>query len=156
METTCQRKDFFILDEVQVIYKPKFKISTRPVVKKSADTYQILLQCWDMDQIQLKEQCKVLLFNRANRLLGIHELSSGGIAGTVADPRLIFSVALKTNSSSIIMAHNHPGGDLVASTNDIYLTQKIKEAGAFLEILLLDHLIITNEGYLSMADQGLL
>lgn len=97
-----------------------------------------------------------MFLNKANKVLGIFEVSSGGISGTVADPRLIFVAALKTNCSGIIISHNHPSGNLKPSRQDEELTQKIKHAGEFLEIKLLDHIIITSEGYYSFADEGLL
>ena len=156
METTQQNKELLQLHEVELIYRPKFKISTRPVIKSSKDVYEILQQVWNMDLIQLQEQVKVLLFNSSNRLLGVQELSSGGIKETVADPRLIFAAALKANASILVLAHNHPGGFLKPSRQDIELTLKIREGARFLEISVLDHLIISSEGYLSMADEGLI
>jgi DNA repair protein RadC len=102
------------------------------------------------------EQFKVMLMNRANKVLGIFELSTGGVSGTVADPKIIFVAALKGGASGIIVAHNHPSGNLTASQSDIDLTRKLKEAGKFLEIQLLDHVIVTTEGYFSFADEGLI
>ena len=97
-----------------------------------------------------------MLMNRANKVLGIFELSTGGVSGTVADPKIIFVAALKGGASGIIVAHNHPSGNLTASQSDIDLTRKLKEAGKFLEIQLLDHVIVTTEGYFSFADEGLI
>ena len=95
--------------------------------------------------------------NRANRLIGIYELSKGGITGTVADPRLVLSVALKCAATGIILAHNHPSGNLQTSTADEEITKKIKKACEYLDIKLLDHLIIVPEGkYLSFTEEGLL
>ena len=94
--------------------------------------------------------------NRANKVLGIFELSTGGVSGTVADPKIIFVAALKGGASGIIVAHNHPSGNLTASQSDIDLTRKLKEAGKFLEIQLLDHVLVTTEGYFSFADEGLI
>jgi DNA repair protein RadC len=94
--------------------------------------------------------------NRANKVLGIFELSTGGVSGTVADPKLIFAAALKVAASGLILSHNHPSGNLQPSQADIDLTRKIKEAGKLLEIQLLDHIILTTEGYYSFADEGLI
>ena len=94
--------------------------------------------------------------NRANAVLACFQVSTGGITGTVADPRLIFTAALKVNAVSLILAHNHPSGNLFPSTADQELTIKIKEAGKFLEIKLLDHIILSSDGYCSFADEGLL
>jgi len=97
-----------------------------------------------------------MLLNRCNRVLGYYEVSKGGISGTVVDVRLILQAALKANASSIILAHNHPSGNLETSTADNQITQKIKKACTFLDISLLDHLILTNFSYLSMADEGII
>jgi DNA repair protein RadC len=94
--------------------------------------------------------------NRASKPLGWVKISQGGITGTVADPRLIFQAALLTNSSALILSHNHPSGNLNPSQADIELTRKIKEGGKILEISLLDHLIISGDGYYSFADEGMI
>ena len=92
-----------------------------------------------------------MLLNRANKVLGIFEVSSGGSTGTVADPKLVFAAAIKANACGIILAHNHPSGNLQPSQADIDLTKKMKEGGKLLEIQILDHVIITTEGYYSFA-----
>ena len=122
----------------------------------SKDAYNVLLGNWNGSQIELLEQFKVMLLNRANKVLGLFEVSTGGVSGTVADPKIIFTAALKGGASGIIVAHNHPSGNLTASQSDIDLTRKLKEAGKFLEIQLLDHVIVTTEGYFSFADEGLI
>ena len=94
--------------------------------------------------------------NRAHRVLGIYELSSGGISGTVADPKLVFMAALKANACCLIISHNHPSGNLKPSQADEALTRKISEAGKLLDIQVIDHVIVTSEGYYSFADEGLL
>lgn len=117
-------------------------------------SYQIFLDNWNEDTIELQEECKVLLLNRANRVLGIYNLSKGGCSSTIVDPKLLFSVALKTNASAIILAHNHPSGNLSPSDKDILLTRKLMGAGELLDLAVLDHLIITKEGYYSFSDEG--
>ena len=103
-----------------------------------------------------KEEFWVLLLNRANRLIKKEQISSGGVSGTVADPKIIFKAALDQYASSIILVHNHPSGNLKPSQADIKLTNKMKEAGSLLEIPVLDHIIFGDEGYLSFADEGML
>lgn len=142
--------------EIQLSYKPKVKAADRPKILSSRDAYNILASTWDESKLEFVEQFKVLLTNRANKVLGIVEISSGGISGTVADPKLIFAAALKAAASGIIMAHNHPSGNLQPSQADIDLTRKMKEGGRFLEISVLDHIIITSDTYLSFADEGYL
>jgi len=97
-----------------------------------------------------------MLLNRAGRVLGIIEVSSGGLSGTVADPKVVFSAALKGNASSIILAHNHPSGNLRPSQADLDLTKKIQRGGQLLDITVSDHLIITSEGFYSFTDEGLM
>lgn len=96
----------------------------------------------------------MLLLDRGLRLIDRRKVSSGGIHGTVADPKLIFRVALDAGASCIVVAHNHPSGQLRPSEEDIRLTRKLVEGGRMLDILVQDHLIITAEGYYSFADQG--
>lgn len=96
----------------------------------------------------------VLFLNRANRVNHFEIISQGGITGTVADPRIIFKKALQEEAVSIILCHNHPSGNLKPSRADQDMTNKIKEASQFLDIKLLDHIIVSNEGYYSFADEG--
>ena len=116
--------------------------------------FEVLLNSWDLDTIELQEEFKVLLLNRANEVLGIYPLSKGGISGTVVDSRLIFAVALKCNATAIILSHNHPSGNLKPSNNDITITNSIKKCADFLEITLIDHLIITRNGFFSFSNEG--
>jgi len=125
-------------------------------VKNSKESYKMLLNSWDKNIIELQEEFKVLLLNRSNSILGVYSMSKGGVSGTVVDPKLVFSVALKCNASSIIVCHNHPSGNLVPSDADKNLTQKLKIAGQYLDITLLDHLIISKESFYSFADSALL
>src|SRR5688572_17863371 len=120
--------------EVQLVYKSKVKTSERPKINKSTDAFQLLQSNWNSDTLDFIEQFKVILLNRASRVLGIVEISSGGIAGTIADPKIIFAAAIKSACSSIILAHNHPSGNLKPSSADIGLTRKIRRGGELLDI----------------------
>jgi DNA repair protein RadC len=102
------------------------------------------------------EEFWVILLNRANVVMRHCAVSRGGVAGTVADPKLIFKEALDQLASSLILVHNHPSGNRSPSAADIALTRKLKEAGAFLDLPVLDHLIYTDQGYYSFADEGML
>lgn len=154
METL--NKNWQNVSEIELIYKTKVKNFERPQIKSSKDAYKLVLSAWDHNKIEFFEQFKVLLLNQAHKALGIYEISSGGIAGTVVDIRLIFSSALKANATSLMMIHNHPSGNLTASEADKQITRKVKEAGRLLDITLLDSLIITTESYYSFADEGAL
>jgi len=94
--------------------------------------------------------------NRRNRVLGLVNISSGGFSGTVADPKVIFTSALKACASGIILCHNHPSGELDPSSEDLALTRRLKEAGKLLDLQILDHLIISQHGYYSFGDDGIL
>ena len=123
-------------------------------IRNSKDSYELLKSCWSMNTIELQEEFKILLLNRNHQVLGIYPLSKGGVSGTLVDAKLVYSVALKCNASSIIVAHNHPSGNLNPSESDLRLTKKLKQAGTYLDITLLDHLIITKNGYYSFSDES--
>ena len=98
----------------------------------------------------------MLYLNRANRVLGSYKLSKGGITGNIADVRLILGVALKTLATGLILAHNHPSGNLTPSDADLRLTMNVKKAAKLMDIELLDHLILSIDGFCSFVDDGLL
>ena len=155
MEST-KKNPLLKVSEVQIRYSPKFIPIERPKIDGSKTAERILRQNWNANHIQAFEEFKVMLLNRANCVLGIFQVSRGGVAGTVADPKLIFAVAIKTLASGIILAHNHPSGNLSASQADVDLTKKIKEGAKLFDIQLLDHVILTSKSYFSFADEGLL
>jgi DNA repair protein RadC len=146
------KKTLLNVSEIKVAYStsntPKVKI------KSVEDAYDVLLASWNLDTIELQEEFKILLLNRANEVLGIYPLSKGGITGTVVDQRLIFAVALKCNATGIIISHNHPSGKLLPSEADITLTKSIGKCADLLEINLLDHLIVTKNGFYSFSNEG--
>jgi len=104
----------------------------------------------------LHEEFWILFMNRANHILGRQQVSKGGMSGTVVDPKLIFKAALDMKASSIILCHNHPSGNLKPSESDIKLTKSLSEAGRVLEIPVLDHVIVTQNGFISFADEGMM
>ncbi len=127
--------------------------AVRVQVSTSIDVYQaIVSQLKDLNH----EEFWILLLNRANKITSRHLVSKGGQAGTIADPKIIFNIALENHAASIILAHNHPSGNLKPSQADLELTQKLRSAGQFLDIPVLDHLIIADQGFLSFADEGIL
>ncbi|SHH71487.1 JAB domain-containing protein [Flavobacterium johnsoniae] len=144
------------VSEIDLIYKTKIKNSQRPHVTSSQYAYSLIKDCWDPGKIEFLEQFKVLLLNQSNKVLGIYEASSGGITSTVVDVRLLFAAALKAGAAGLIIAHNHPSGNVLPSEQDKHITKKISMAGEVLDIKLLDHLIVTSEHYYSFADQGAL
>lgn len=151
-----QKQTSFTVAEVQLVYKSKCDITLRPKITRSTDCYDILLSTWNRDTIELCEEFKILLLNRANKVLAISTLSQGGTAGTVVDPKLVFTTAFKMKASSLILAHNHPSGELKPSEADIKMTRNLIEGGKFLDMPILDHLIISCNGYYSFGDEGLM
>lgn len=140
--------------EVQITYSANIRPADRKKIGGAKDAYEILRHVFQ--NIEHRESFYALLLNRGNEVLGYYEVSKGGISGTVVDVRLIMQAAVKANSSAIILAHNHPSGGLMASDADLRITRKIKQACSVLDISLLDHLILTNYSYLSMADEGIM
>jgi DNA repair protein RadC len=125
----------------------------KPVVRSSKDIAQYL-------KALLKdftyEVFAVLFLNQANKINHFEIISRGGITGTVADPRIILKKALEQDATSIVLSHNHPSGSLKPSKADEVLTQKIKEAAQYFDIKVIDHIIVSEEGFYSFADEGLL
>lgn len=146
----------FQVSEIRVSYQPKFKSADRPLVKTSKSAYDVLINNWDREKIHFQEQFYLLMLNTAGRVIGISLISTGGKAATVADPKIIFSIALKAHASSIIIAHNHPSENLKPSQADLALTRKMVEAGKVLDLHVVDHLIVANEAFYSFGDEGLI
>lgn len=129
-------------------------LSQKPQITQSADAYNILVA----DLMDLPhEEFIVLLLNQANRVIDRTFISTGGLAGTVVDVKKIFRAALANPLvAGIILAHNHPSDNLNPSKADIEITKKIKEAGKYLDISVLDHIIVAGNSYTSLADEGLM
>jgi len=142
------------ISEIKITYSSKSKHKIK--ISSSKDAYDLLLDHWDKSTLELRESFKVLYLNRGNTVIGIEHHSVGGITGTIADVKLIIATALKCVASSIILSHNHPSGNLVPSQADKKLTNKIQEASKLFDISLLDHLIVTKEGYYSFCDENLI
>lgn len=147
--------DYCKISKIKVSYTDKVKASERAKICASKDAANILNTVFE-DCIQHHEEFYVMLLNRSNRVLRISCISKGGIAGTVVNVKIILQTALKTNASGLIISHNHPSGNLTASKEDINITEKLKDACKILDLSLLNHLIVTDEGYLSFADKGIL
>ena len=143
-----------LLCEVQ----PKYITTNRNRCKitSAEDAYNEVKHIFDMDTIEYQEQAIVLYLNRSNNTVGVQALSKGGIAGTVVDGKIIFTMALQTGASSIILAHNHPSSNLQPSTSDIKLTNDLKYFGKMINISIIDHLIVNKESFLSFANEDLI
>ena len=144
----------FEVNEVKLTYRTKQKASERPKVSNSRTTYELLLKCFDAGTIELKESFKVMLLNHGNKVLGVMNVSEGGISGTIVDTRLIMQSAILSNATRIIICHNHPSGNVQPSAQDSFITNRVKQACNLMDIEILDHIIITPESYYSFADEG--
>ena len=140
--------------EIQVSYNPSKVFNFK--IEDSRKSFELILQKWEQDRIEMQEEVKVLLLNRNNKVLGIYALAKGGITSCVVDVRIILAVALKALATGIILVHNHPSGNLQPSTDDKKITEQLNSSCKLMGITLLDHLIITKDDYFSFADEGLL
>lgn len=146
--------DLFKIREVELVYRQKVKASERPKVTSSTEAYRLFRQNWDDCTINLQEEFKILLMDRSNRCMGLANISKGGMSATVVDPKIVFSTALKAKACGLILSHNHPSENCSPSELDVRLTDKLVRAGRLLDISVLDHIIVTNDGYYSFADEG--
>ncbi len=128
-------------------------VRERPVIRSSNDAYGLLGPLLlDLSH----EEFWMLCLNRANRVISREHISTGGTSGTVVDAKIIYRKALRQRAVSVVLAHNHPSGNLRPSEADIVLTHRLQEAGKTLNITVLDHLIIADQAYYSFADEGML
>jgi len=142
------------VSEIQVSYKPNKIVSSK--IATSFDAVQIIRKFWNEETIEMQEEVKVILLNNSNYVLGIYNLSKGGITSSLVDVRLVLSVALKCLTPGIILVHNHPSGNLKPSSTDLNIVKKLNEGCKLMDITLFDSIIITKENYMSFADDGLL
>lgn len=145
-----------LLPEFKISLKKKGSFEEMFPVNRSEDAADICRKCFQADMIDWKEEFIVIALNRANKVLGFYKVSSGGVAGTVCDPKVIFQFALLCNASRLILSHNHPSGNLQPSAGDREITNKIVKGGEMLDIQVLDHIIVTSEGFFSFCDEGIL
>ena len=148
-----EAKAITIIAAVELGSRRKMTEAVKQKITSSKHSFEILRPLIADKQY---EEFWLLFINRANLLTGAHRISDGGITGTVADIRRIFKLALEENATSIVLAHNHPSGNLNPSDADKILTKKLVNAGAVMDIPVKDHLIITYDGYFSFSDEGLI
>lgn len=144
--------NLFQIHEVEIVYKRPI-IDSMSKVTCPEDSVSIFRQVIPTNRIDYKEYFLVALLSRKNHVLGISIIGMGSTDGACVNIKEIFQLAIKTNSSAIILCHNHPSGNLNPSESDKKLTRKIKEVCGFCDIALLDHLILTKEGYNSFIDE---
>lgn len=140
--------------EIGIVYRNKVPITDQPTISSSKEAEKIFRNHWSND-IEVLEEFYAIYLNRINKPKGIFHASKGGLAGTVADQRIIFGIAVQLFATSIIVAHNHPSGNLKPSNQDLELTLRLKQSGLILEIPIVDHLILApQQGYYSFSDEG--
>lgn len=145
------------VNEIKISYCDKLGTFDSASISDSSYAAKLMHETWNKDTLGLQETFKILLLNNSHKIKGIFQVSTGGITGTLVDLRILFAVILKSLSTGIILAHNHPSGTLKPSGADKELTKKIQNAAVLFDIKVLDHLIIVpNGGYFSFADQGIL
>lgn len=144
------------LPEFKIGLKKKRSVEQLYDINSPETAANVCRKCFDSGVIDWKEEFIVIALSRARKMIGFYKVSSGGVTGTVADPKVIFQFALLSNASAILLCHNHPSGNLKPSQQDGELTHKLSKAGKFLDIEVIDHLIITSEGYYSFSENGLI
>jgi len=146
----------FKVSEIELTYHPKIRSQDLLKISSSRDAYGLFRENWNDCTISLFEEFKVAILNNDNRCLGILKVSQGGITSTLVDSRLIFATALKACASGLVLCHNHPSGNTAPSNADLKLTKKLIKAAKLLDIRVLDHIILTEDHYLSFGDEGLM
>lgn len=155
-ETVLGEIPFTDVPEIKILFnKSKGKIFIGKI-SSSADVAKFIRGLYQNDDIILQEHVLVLYLNQANKIIGYYRHTIGGINTTIVDVRLILGIALQTGAIGLIVAHNHPSGSLTASVPDKHITQKLKAGAQLLQLELMDHIIVTKDGYTSFADEGLL
>ena len=125
-------------------------------ITASIDAANLFRKIWDVDSLPVYESVIAIFLNRQNNTIGWLKVSQGGLTGSVIDVRLILATALNCLASGIIMCHNHPSGNLQPSEQDVAMTKKLKQSGEIMDIIVLDHLILTEESYFSMTENGII
>jgi DNA repair protein RadC len=141
--------------ELEIKYKPRKTFEPKKITC-SKDSEVILRSAFNPDTILCQEEFIILYLDQANNCKGIYKMCRGGISSVTADIRIILSVALKCLAVGIIISHNHPSGNTRPSAQDIQLTEKLVQGSKILDIALLDHIILTANGYFSFADEGMM
>lgn len=139
--------------EVELTWKKKKKLTTK--IKESKEAVEVFRTVWHHD-INIRERSYVLFMNRVNNVIAVSELSAGGVSGTIIDTKILFAQALKLLASGIILAHNHPSGNLNPSGHDKDITTKVKKGCEVFDMVLVDHVILTEDDHYSFANEGLL
>ncbi len=141
------------VNEIQVMYKPRLDLKNLQKITTDKEIAMFLQTIW-ADDIEYRERFYAVYLNRQNKILAYYLISVGGCSGTVVDTKMIFQPAINLHASSIILAHNHPSGNINPSQADLTLTNKIVQAGKVLDIPITDHIILTVNNHYSFLHNG--
>lgn len=139
--------------QVELHYRHNLLPTDMPQIRTPVDAFQLLLQEWDKNAIDYTEHAKLMLLSRSNRVLGVSELSRGGTSGTVVDTKVVLTTALLANAQGIILAHNHPSGNVMPSQYDRNVTAQLNLAATYMGIWFADHLIICRDEFYSFSQE---
>lgn len=141
--------------EIEIVYKPNLSAANLIKIESAYDAVEFLRSIWP-DDLEFRERFYAVYLNRQNKILGYFLISVGGISGTFVDAKLVFQPAFAMHASGIILAHNHPSGNLKPSGNDEKLTKNLVTAGKLLDMQVLEHIILTNDSFYSFANNSLI
>jgi len=144
------------LPEIKVSFHPFLAASERVIVSSSSSVFDLVISIWNTETINLYEEFLVIYLARNNGVIGYRFMNKGSNCGTVVDIKLILCIALNANASSLILIHNHPSGNMKPSKQDLVITEKIKKSSEYMDLKLMDHLIIRSDSYYSFCDEGIL
>jgi len=144
------------VEEVSLVFNSKVRANDRILIRSPEDAYRVLRRTWNEGELGVIEEFKIMLLDRGGRLMSLASVSKGGMTGTVVDPRVVFTIALKRRAHRMILAHNHPSGTLRPSEEDLRLTRRLQKIGKLMCIDVDDHIIVTKEGYVSISNEGLM
>lgn len=141
------------IPQIKLVMSERVNVSDRPRITRSGDAYEILKPFYT-DEMEIREVCYAIIMNRKNRVLGVQLISIGTATQALMNARAIAQACLLANGTAVVLSHNHPSGDKFPSQSDNGMTNRIKQCLKMLEIDLLDHLVMTSDGYYSYADNG--
>jgi len=149
-----QLKGNWTVAEIEISYKPL--ITDHTIIKSSSQAYELINSLWNKETINLQEQFAALFFNQSKKMIGWRVISTGNMTKCIVDIKLLVSLALHCMCTHVVIVHNHPSGNLKPSQSDEDITKTIKDALKLIDVQVMDHLIITECGYYSFSDEGLL
>jgi len=155
IDTAKRERQAYQLPQIELNYRNPQPYHERIRLNNSHASYVMLLENWS-DQIEFREEFNLLLVNNALQVIGIYNVSKGSNRATLVDVQMVMAAALKANATGMVLAHNHPSGNVLPSEQDIKLTKEIEKAAEMLNIRVYDHLIVTPTNYYSFLDEGML